>query len=225
MLQRMQLNRAVTQDPGLSVRSARSYDRDVREKQSCEILKQALYSSSLRLGVLTHNVNRMALASRFWAMARWCSKPLLVLLLVPVMVTLGAASIASPQVPGGSIRGVVSSSCLKSVCPQGHSFNLAGVSLKLSGGPPGSASLSTVSDSAGGYEFSRVAAGTYTLEASLEGFKLLAATVTVSGLESVEKDLRMEIEGLHQQIEVRAEAPTISQQSAGLPATTRRANW
>src|SRR5262245_56437096 len=82
--------------------------------------------------------------------------------------------------PGSSIKGVVNA-----IGPKGQATPLEGISLKLSGESLGEQSLSTVTDAAGHYEFNRLGAGSYSLEASLEGFKLFAKSLILKQNETL----------------------------------------
>src|SRR5690348_7939404 len=54
---------------------------------------------------------------------------------------------------------------------QGQANNLAGLAVKLDGPNTASASQSRLTDDSGHFRFTQLAAGTYTLEVSVEGFK------------------------------------------------------
>ena len=76
--------------------------------------------------------------------------------------------------PQSSVQGVVSA-----IDPEGQSTPLEGISLTLSGGYLEAQSLSTLTDDEGHYEFTQLGAGTYWLQASLEGFQPLAKSVVL----------------------------------------------
>src|SRR5262249_35562248 len=71
-----------------------------------------------------------------------------------------------PNPRGASIQGVVAISD-----PQNQSLPIPGVRITLRTGLPNSQVLTTTTDAEGRYQFSEVAAGAYTLEANLEGFR------------------------------------------------------
>jgi Carboxypeptidase regulatory-like domain len=139
------------------------------------------------------------------------------LLLIAVMAggwTLGTAGRAqSAPAPGGTLRGIV-----LGTGPQGETFTLSGASLTLTGISPGTPSLRTFTDDNGEYQFSNVPAGTYTLEASFQGFTTVSRKVTVTAGAAAVENLHLPFGLLHQEIEVRAQAPKITQVTAP-PAT------
>src|SRR6202035_4366798 len=79
---------------------------------------------------------------------------------------------ADPQASTASITGKVTVTTAES-----STNNLAGITVKLTGPAPAANSSLTVTDAEGRYEFTRLAPGSYTAEASLEGFKPWTATL------------------------------------------------
>lgn len=119
----------------------------------------------------------------------------------------------SAQSPTGALRGETAA-----VGPQGEPVPVGGVSLTLKATRPGSASLSTFSDNEGQYQFVALPAGSYVLEASLEGFKTVDGSVTLAPGETAVHNIVLELAEVHQEIQVRDTAPSVSQQNATLPA-------
>jgi hypothetical protein len=71
--------------------------------------------------------------------------------------------------------------------------NLAGITVKLTGPAPGSTSKTTVTDFKGSYEFTRLGPGSYTLEASVEGFQAWTAAVTLEPGQTATEDVALQI--------------------------------
>ena len=91
-----------------------------------------------------------------------------------IALSLGASSIRSAEAQSGDLQGTVSVSG-----PDGQTQSLPGASLKLTPATPGRAPLSTVSNELGKYRFSDLAAGLYTMQVGLAGFKEQTRSVTV----------------------------------------------
>ncbi len=96
---------------------------------------------------------------------------------------------------------------------------LAGITVKLTSTVAGSPSKSTVTDSEGRYEFTRLAPGSYNLEASNEGFQTWTAAVTLGPSQAVTEDASLQITSVEQRIEVQGEATEIATQSVSAAAT------
>jgi len=124
-----------------------------------------------------------------------------------------ASSLPGAQSSNATLRGVITIAN-----PQGQPLAVPGVTLKLSGTPPGAAAFSTFSDNDGHYEFVDLPAGSYTLEASLSAFKTVVRKVTVTSAETVVENISFELEELRQHVEVREQAPAVAQQSASPPS-------
>jgi hypothetical protein len=97
--------------------------------------------------------------------------------------------------------------------------SLADVTVKLSDPATQSTLQSTLTDEAGHFQFTQLAAGTYTLEASAEGFKPWVKTIALAQSQAVVEDVTVEINVVDQQIEVRGENFDISTRSAEASAT------
>ena len=97
--------------------------------------------------------------------------------------------------------------------------SLAGVTVKLSDPRTESTLQSALTDEAGHFQFTQLAAGTYTLEATVEGFKPWVKTIALAPSQAVVEDVTVEINVVDQQIEVRGEDFEISTRSAEAAAT------
>ena len=97
--------------------------------------------------------------------------------------------------------------------------NLAGITVKLTGPVPGTASQSAVTNAEGRYEFTHLAAGSYTLEATLQGFRPWTATVTLAPGQAAVEDAALQISTVSEQVEVHGEATEVATQSVSASAT------
>ena len=105
------------------------------------------------------------------------------------------------------------------VSGEGATNNLSGVTVKLTGPSVGAVPRSTVSDADGRYEFTALDTGTYTLEASADGFKPWSAKITLGADQALVKDLVLQISSVNQQVEVQGQAPEIATQNVAITAT------
>jgi len=99
----------------------------------------------------------------------------------------------------------------------GAGEGLPGASLKLTTASPGQLSRSAVTDEQGEYKFTDVAAGTYTLQIVLTGFKQYTKTVTIQkGVTAVE-NIKLELEGLTADVTVVADGEGLNTTPSGEP--------
>jgi hypothetical protein len=103
---------------------------------------------------------------------------------------------------------------------EGVSNNLADIAVKLTGVSPSVAPQSAMTDTEGRFQFTHLAAGTYTLEASEEGFKPWSVTITVKAGQALVQDAVLQIISVDQQVEVRAEVTPIVATQSAVPAAT-----
>ena len=108
---------------------------------------------------------------------------------------------------------------ITTVSGDGATNVLPGTTVKLIGPPVGLAPQSTVTDAEGRYEFTHVAAGAYTLEASADGFKTWSTTITLGAEQALVKDVVLQISSFNQQVEVQGEAAEIATQNVAITAT------
>jgi len=121
---------------------------------------------------------------------------------------------ADSQTLTASIRGRVTVTT-----GEGSTNNLAGITVKLTGPAPASSSMSTVTDADGRYEFTHLAAASYTTETSLEGFKPWTATVRLTPGQAAVLDAPLQISTVSEQVEVQGEATDIATQSVSATST------
>lgn len=104
--------------------------------------------------------------------------------------------------------------------PEGQAFSVGGVAIKLTGNTAGLPSPSAYSDSEGDYEFKDLPAGSYTLKATIQGFKPVTRQITISAGQALVENIEMEFETLRQRVEVRESAPLLSTQGTTPPTIT-----
>jgi Carboxypeptidase regulatory-like domain/TonB dependent receptor len=123
---------------------------------------------------------------------------------------------ANSNLPKASVTGRITV-----VTGEGTTNNLAGVTVKLTGPSLGPSPQTTVTDAEGRYEFTHLAGGTYTLEASADGFKPWSATLTLGAdqAQALVKDILLKVSSVNQQVEVQAEVTEIATQNVAITAT------
>lgn len=113
----------------------------------------------------------------------------------------------------GTLRGVVTA-----VSGEGHVFSAEGVEIKLTGTGAANQVFTATSGDDGAYKVENVPPGEYALTTSAPGFKPVNMRVTIQAGQGTVTNLRLEIQEVHQEVEVHATAPVISAESAAPPA-------
>jgi hypothetical protein len=139
---------------------------------------------------------------------------LLIALSIWAMPACAQKATTAAQAASASVSGKVTAST-----GQQTTDKLAGITVKLNATAPGSASQTTVTDSEGHYEFARLTAGSYNLEAGVDGFQPWTAVVTLGPGQTVTEDVALQINSVQEQIEVKGEATEIATQSVSATAT------
>lgn len=125
-----------------------------------------------------------------------------------------ARATADPQLATGSITGKVTVRTI-----EGSVNNLGGITVKLTGPAPETTSTTALTDADGHYEFTHVAAGTYTTEARLEGFDPWIEKVTLTPGQTAVLDASLQINTISEQVEVKAEVTDIATESVSATST------
>src|SRR5258705_174250 len=130
-----------------------------------------------------------------------------------VSLSLAAAAIHSAGAQTSVLQGTVSVSGAN-----GQSERLPGASLNLTPATPGQTMRSAVTNDLGEYKFRDLAAGFYTLQVGLSGFKQHTESVTIrAGLTTVE-NIYLELEGLSSAVTVVSDSDGLNTKDAAPPA-------
>ena len=122
---------------------------------------------------------------------------------------------ADANAPKASIAGK-----LTALTGDGVTTVLPGVALKLTGPTPGAAPQPVVSDAGGHYEFDHLVPGTYTLEATEDGFEPWSGTIKVGTDQTVVEDIVLRIIAVNARVEVHGEAAAEASTESVTPNAT-----
>ena len=140
-------------------------------------------------------------------------------------VSLACVTFGVPRKAGASdVPGATSSiaGTVRVITGQGQVSNIAGVVVKLSDPSAESASQSVLTDESGSFRFVRLAAGAYTLEVSVEGFKPWTKMVALGQSQAAVEDATLEISSVDEKIEVQGEELDLSTHSAETTGTVTK---
>ena len=139
---------------------------------------------------------------------------LTVRLVLSVTLSLAAAAINSAGAQTTVLQGTVSVGGAN-----GQVERLQGASLNLTPATPGQTTRSAVTNDLGEYKFTDLAAGLYTLQVGLSGFKQHTESVTIrAGITTVE-NIDLELEGLTGKVTVLADSDGLNTKDAAPPVT------
>ncbi|HTB91406.1 MAG TPA: carboxypeptidase regulatory-like domain-containing protein [Candidatus Sulfotelmatobacter sp.] len=130
-------------------------------------------------------------------------------------ISSSAAQDATPTkatVDAGSIHGTVST------IQDNLVSGVAGISVKLSGGPLHGTPLSADTDEHGAYAFPNLEPGTYSISITLQGFKSILKSVILSPKQQMTQDFTLELEVVAEKVEVKENAAAIDTETAAPPA-------
>lgn len=119
------------------------------------------------------------------------------------------------QIQTGTLRGTTTAAN-----PQQQPIPLGGVAIKLTANAPGLPPQTAYSNEKGEFELNNIPAGPYTLDASVEGFKLVTRKITITAGQTLTEDIQLQLQELKQKIEVRESAPIVSTQGTSPAAQT-----
>jgi hypothetical protein len=140
---------------------------------------------------------------------------LLLALCLAADTTQAQTMIKSPrQSPTGTIGGVVTA--LKK---QTEPSPLEGVSVELTENSQDSQPLTSITDSAGHYEFMLLPAGTYTLRVNQQGFKPFAETISLGAKQPLVVDIDLTFDTVVEKVEVKEQTASLPTENSS-PAST-----
>lgn len=119
-----------------------------------------------------------------------------------------------PQSPAGTIQGVVTA-----LGHQAEPSPLEGIRVELRESSGASQFLSTVTDTAGHYEFTKLPRGIYTLRINQQGFKLFSETISLEATEGTVVDIALVLDTVTEKVEVKENASNVSTENSS-PAST-----
>ena len=126
------------------------------------------------------------------------SRNSLLRVLLPLLGIMIATNITSAQGELGTLRGVVATAA-----PDGQSYNIPAASLKLK---RGTQVAETTANDAGEYEFTKLAPGEYTLEATAEGFKTSSKNIVIRAGETLVENISLEVAEVTASVTVSSDA-------------------
>ena len=127
-----------------------------------------------------------------------------------LLITLSLAGTQAVLAQTSVLRGTVSVSSTS-----GAGEKLPGASLKLTPASSGQPSRSAVTNEQGEYEFTDLAAGIYTLQIDLTGFKQQTKTVTMQKAVTAVENINLELEGLTADVTVVEDGEGLNTTPAG----------
>lgn len=122
-----------------------------------------------------------------------------------VTLSLAGAAIHSAGAQTSVLQGTVNVSSAG-----GQSERLPGASLNLTPATPGQPTRSAVTNEQGEYQFMNLAAGLYTLQVALSGFKQHTKSVLVSAATTTIESIELEVEGLSADVTVVADGNALN---------------
>jgi len=134
-----------------------------------------------------------------------------------ILVLITPAIRAAQNPPAGKPAAGIIQGTVTRTDDQGQTSVMQGVRLKLT--PESGAPLSTFTDDQGHFSFAGLAAGSYTLEGTLDGFQSYKVVVKLEPSASLVQDFAMKLSTVTQSVEVSAVADALSTQNANSAAT------
>ena len=107
---------------------------------------------------------------------------------------------------------------MEAVSSEGHVFPVQGASIQVAGTGANAPNFTATTSENGAYKLENLPQGEYTLTASAPGFKSTSMKLTIQGGQATVENIRLGIEVLRQQIEVRATAPVTTVGNVAPPA-------
>jgi len=126
-----------------------------------------------------------------------------------------APGIGTAQTETGALQGTTTAQS-----PQGQSYPVGGVAIKLTANAPGLQPLTAYSNENGKFEIQGIPAGPYTLDATIEGFKPVTQKITITAGKTLNKNVLLQFQEVREKVEVREKAPVVSTQGTTPPTQT-----
>jgi hypothetical protein len=137
------------------------------------------------------------------------------LLLVTTVPAVGqTAKTGNEKLRMASIRGNLTTT------QEDGSNGLAGITVNLSAEPANGSLVTTDTDDAGGYEFTNLKPGTYTISISQPGFKPFAKSISLNPGQAAIVDIRVELLTVTEKVEVKEDSQAMATESASSPSET-----
>lgn len=137
------------------------------------------------------------------------------LLLVTTVPAVGqTAKTGNEKLRMASIRGNLTTT------QEDASNGLAGITVNLSAEPANGSLVTTDTDDAGGYEFTNLKPGTYTISISQPGFKPFAKSISLNPGQAAIVDIRVELLTVTEKVEVKEDSQAMATESASSPSET-----
>ena len=124
----------------------------------------------------------------------------------------------APQESAQSLRGAIRGT-VGAPSQEGKPIPLEGIRVELAKSSQGSDPVATVTDSAGHFEFTELAEGTYTLRVKQEGFKPFAESVSFSANQALVANITLALDTIVDKVEVKEQAASLPTESSS-PASS-----
>ena len=143
----------------------------------------------------------------------WFPRYLVAIVFLFAISSVAAQDATPPKTSGqaSSIHGTVST------IQDNLLSGVAGISVKLSGGPLHGAPLSADTDEHGAYAFPNLEPGTYSISITLQGFKSILKSVILGPKQQMTQDFILELEVVAEKVEVKENAGAIDTETAAAP--------
>jgi len=133
--------------------------------------------------------------------------------MLATLPTLGQVTqTGNEKQPLGSIHGTLTTT------QEDASSGLAGITVKLTPGPPDGSPLTADTDDAGQYEFKNLKPGTYTISISQPGFKPFTKSLSLNAGEAAVVSIRVELQTVTEKVEVSEETQSIATEEVTAPS-------
>ena len=138
-----------------------------------------------------------------------------------VLFLFGAqAALAQQPAPKNSGEQLAALRGTISTAQEDATAGLSGIAVKLAHDPNAGTPLSVDTDDNGKYEFLNLQPGTYTISISVQGFKAVTKSVTLTAGQQAIQDFTLQLESVSEKVEVSGSTANITTESASVPPAT-----